>query len=129
MFISKTRNDLPVRYPQSTRATVDELKAEVHELTEQTDRYRDQNLTSLAVTTVAGAATLAGGALTLLQATENLGLGVAAVGGAALIAGIGLCLHTNGKYQRSEAERLAVAGELFEARRDLGREKIRRLFQ
>lgn len=107
---------------------VELLKQEVHHLTTQTDRLKDRAALSAAVTTTAGLATLAGGAMSLLPLTESLGLGVAGVAGMALVGGIGLCLHTNSQLKSSESERRAVAGELFETRRAVKQERVRSLF-
>lgn len=113
---------------RSYQPSLEQLKDEVQDLTERTDRYRDQFTGCLALTTTAGLAAAAGGALSLLSVTQNVGMTVAGLGGMALAAGIGLCLHSNRQYSQSEAERLAVAGELFDARKAHKRERIRELF-
>lgn len=108
--------------------SVEQLKEEVHHLTQQTDRLRDESTAALALTTTAGLATLAGGALSFLPATRSVGLTVASIAGLCLAGGIGVAVQTNGKLAQSEAERLAVAGELFDTRRLVSREKMRKLF-
>ena len=113
---------------RTSSKSVDELKEEVHKLTLHTDQLRDESTLAMAVTTTAGLATAAGGALSLLSATHNLGLSVAGIAGLCLAGGVALSLHTNSKLAKSEVQRLAVASELFDSRRAVSREKLRQLF-
>ena len=110
------------------RPSFRELKDEVHHLTLQTDRYEQQNINALAVTTTAGLTAAVGGALTLLETTRSTGLLVGGLGGAAFVVGLGLCAHTYAKASRSEKERLAAASALFETRRAIGRQRIKDMF-
>ncbi len=114
--------------PTPLAQSVERLEESVHDLSAQTNRYRDRATLSLAFTTTAGLATLAGGALSLLSATESMGLGLAGIGGVALVGGIGLCIHSYAKLEASDRERRSVAGELFYSRKALSREKFRQLF-
>lgn len=110
------------------RPSFSELKKEVHELTVQTDRYERQNINALAVATAAGLTAAFGGALSLLEATRSTGLVMGGLGGAALVVGLGLCAHTYSKASRSEKERLAAASALFETRRDMGQQRMKKMF-
>lgn len=110
------------------RPSFRELKDEVHHLTVQTDRFERQNINALAVTTTAGLTAAVGGALSLLEATRSTGLLMGGLGGAALVAGLGLCAHTYAKASRSEKERLAAASALFETRRAMGQQRMRDIF-
>lgn len=125
MFIPSWKPRHQNRQLTSSSRTVEELKSEVHDLTVQTDRYRDQSITSLAVTTTAGLTALAGGALSMLSTTQSVGLTVAGIAGLVFAGGVGLTWKTNSKLAKSEAQRLATAGELFDTRKSLSRERVR----
>lgn len=74
-------------------AEVNELRREVHQLTERTNDLYDQHITALSLASTAAVATAAGGAMTLLPMTRSLGLKVAGVAGLGLAAGIGRGPH------------------------------------
>jgi hypothetical protein len=116
-----------VPYPANPKG-VDELREEVQRLTLQTDRLRDESHIALAGTTTAALATLAGGALSFLSATRDVGLTMAGVAGLCFAGGIGITLRANDRLAHSEAQRLAVAGDLFETRREVSRERLRQIF-
>ena len=114
MNIPSSRPFAPLQIP---RKSAKQLKSEVSDLTEQTDQWRDRLALSVSATATAGLATAFGGALTLLDATHSIGLKTAGFAGAALACGLGLCAYVNARTQASEARRLGLAGELFDARK------------
>lgn len=114
MNVPSTRPFAPQYRPGRS---VPELKSQVSDLTYQTDAWRDRLALSVSATATAGLATAAGAALTWLDATRSLGLRTAGIAGASLVGGLALCAYLNSQAQSSEARRLAVAGELFAARK------------
>ncbi len=124
MRVTSPIHRMAVRRPAATLGEVNQIRREVHRLTDQTQRLADRHITSLSLTTTAGLVTTVGGGLSLIPATRTVGLALAGAGGVATVAGVGFVISTYRAHAASEAERLQAAGDLFEARRALGRQRM-----
>lgn len=129
MRVNAPIHRMATRRPAATLGEVNQIRREVHRLTDQTQRLADRHITSLALTTTAGLVSAVGGGLSLLPATRTLGLALAGAGGVTLVGGVGFAITTFRAHAASETARREAAADLFEARRALGQQRFQEMLQ